>query len=109
VRCYSIIVSFIVRPRESTTYLVRLLGIERARLAAKYEVVTPGAERHRNATAEENEREDIAVLKPGQISSREGRSGTCLLLALEEEVKWIVAICHSRADEGEPVEDDRRQ
>jgi hypothetical protein len=63
VRCYSIIVSFIVRPRESTTYLVRLLGIERARFATKYEVVTPGAERHRNATAEKNECEDIAILQ----------------------------------------------
>ena len=70
------------------------------------EVVPFRTERHGHFTAEENESEDVAVLKQKhKIETFNYKNPAHLFPALQEEVDWVIAIRNSRTDYGQPVED----
>ena len=77
------------RCRERTIHLLR---VDIPQLPVQDEIIALRSQAHRRLLAQQDEREDIAVL----------------FSATEEELEWIDAIRDCVADEWHPVEDKRR-
>lgn len=88
---------------------VDLLGVDVLELAVEDEVVAGCVEAHGHLLAEEDEGEDIAVLYAGQRELPPSTArATHLLLVGEEELVRVDAVGDGAADDGDPVEHERR-